>query len=387
MSTSNARMRALALVVSLLLAAGCRPGPDPASRAKAVKVLDAAIEAHGGRERLRAFENFHLTSEGSFKGAASFRRTVDYLGPEHWAMTVAFAEGALRLGVDGARCWKEDRYRVEPCADERERRQNAWSGIEHNVWVLATVDPAGVELASASPPAIRSGDLEVVFDPDTHLVKEIRHATRVEVLSDYRTVAGVQVAGRRQVILDGAPDVDERWRDIVPGGAERAAVAAPAVPADGVVRDAVDPTRQVAWVELGDPLADAPGAVERMDRAIHRLGRNPSASDGLIWLPPAAGDSGRWRLAVGIEINAPMAVRESDGVHFETWPPTRELGIYHDGGVLRFDEKRSRLDQLARDRGLSPEDMRLQVLTSREILRAPAGGLSLIRLVPKSADG
>lgn len=377
-------MRFLWVGLTVLLLTGCRPATGPQTAAEARDLLRKAIAAHGGAERLRQFDQFHLVSEGTFKEAASLRRTVDYGGRDQWAMSVVFPQATLRIGVAESRCWKQERYRVDSCTGDEEQREAFWSAIEHNVWVLPTIDVATVEPAPGDLPGIRSGDLALFFDADSHLLREIHHGSRVDVLSDYREIAGVQVAGRRQVLLDGEPDVDEHWQEILPGRPDPAALTPPAPIAAGVVRDDIDAARQVAWVELEEPLVAASRAVERMDAAIRQLGRNPSCSDGLIWTPPADGDtSGRWRLAVGIEIGEPLTVEESGGVHFASWPPMREIGLYFSGRVLRFAELRPQLEQLARARGLDPADLRLEVLTSRDVLAAPEKGLSMLRLVPR----
>lgn len=378
-----------AVVMTLLTA--CQRGAGPSASDQARALLHSAIEAHGGRDRLAQFNDFRIVSRILFKNRATLSRSVNYRGPEHWSMMVT-AEGGVsfRMGIDGNRCWKQERHRVDSCA-EGERRQIAWMAIEHNAWVLhqideTTVQPeAPVRIGLRAYPAIRTGDMALIFDPESHRLVQVRHGQRVDALSDYRAVNGAVIATHRAVFLGNLPDLEETWTEILPGGADPVALRAPEIPVAGTVLDDVDPPRLVAWTEVTDPLADLKGTVERLDQFIRDQGRLPSGSDGVIWTAPdgdGEASGNRWRLAVGVEIGEPLMPVERDSFHLEPWPASHVLGVFHRGDFHTAEAQRAFLGRLMRERGLAPAaGARLQILAGREVLDDPKGEwMSLVRI-------
>ncbi len=343
-------------------------------------MLRTAVDAHGGRQRLAGFSNVHLVSEGIFKGSAEFRRTVHYRDADNWSMEVAGAFGSLRMGVDGGRCWQQDRYRVETCSAD-ERRELARIAIEHNAWMLLGIDEATVQ-PTAAPirfglhrfPSLRTDDVTLVFDPQTHYLSEIRRGNRTESLSDYRTIDGVVLATRRLVTIDGQVDVDESMRQLLPGGAEAKALHAPEAPRDSLVVDHTDAPRAVAWTTVQDSQANVAATVQQLDEFVRRQRRYPSHSDGLIWTMPASDDSGDgWQLAVGVEASAALAPLAEGALHLETWPAIPVLGLFHHGTFDSARQQQDRLMQLLRERGRVPAaGARVQILAPRNVIEAPA---------------
>lgn len=383
-----------AVTLSLLATlAACQPQSVPSTDIEARALLQTAIEAHGGGEALARFDDFRIASTVRFKDRATLIRTVDYRDRNHWSMAVATEQGSgFRVGVDGERCWKQDRHRVETCADG-EQRQMELMAIDHNAWVLHHLDASSVRPAEPVRvgwrhyPAIRAGDLVLVFDPDSHLLAQIHHGQRVEALSDYQPVAGVVIATRRSVFLAGEPDLEETWTEILPGGSDSDALRAPARPADGVVVDDIDPERLVAWTELNDPIGDAKAAVAQLDEFIHRQRRLPSGSEGIVWTAPEE-RGGRWRLAVGVEIGEPLRAVEERGLHLEQWAATRVLGMFHSGDFHAAVAQRPALMELMQERGLAPAPAaRLQILAARSVLdEDSADSMYLVRIAVRDAD-
>lgn len=369
----------------------CHSASGPTTPDEARTLLRAAIAAHGGREPLARFDDFRIVSNVLFKGMAGLHRTVDYRGAARWAMSVAAQEGVLlRMGVDGTRCWKQDRYRVEACL-EGEGREGSWMAVEHNAWVLHQIEEAALQPAASvriglrAYPAIRAGEMVLVFDPQSDRLVQVRHGDRVDALSDFRSVDGALIATHRVVTLAGEPDLEETWTAILPGGSDPRALQAPQPPAAGVIVDDTDPARPVAWTELDDPVADAAVAVQRLDEFIRRRGRSPSASDGVIWTAPdhdGTVSGARWRLAVGVEVGAPLTPVDENGLHLEVWPATRVLGVFHQRDFHAAEEQREPLVRLLQERGLVPAaGARLQILAPRNVLDQRSAQLTSLVLV------
>jgi len=356
---------------------GCQGTAGPTGDARAL--LRAAIEAHGGRDRLARFDDFRIVADVQFKGAARMRRTLDYAGADHWAMQLDGPGGrAYRMWIDGVHCWQETRHRVEPCPAGAE--ENALMGVEDNAWVLRRIDERAVQPADAvrdGPrllPAIRAADLVLVFDAESHRLVQVRRGEGINVLSDFRNVEGAWIAARRVLTLAGKPDLEETLTEILPGGGDTDALRVPASPADGTVIEGMDAERTLAWMEVDDPVADASGAVQRLDAFVRRHGRNPTCSDGLIWITPDSDGkpSARWRLGVGVEVGAPLASVEEGGLHLDTWPATRVLGIFHRGDIHGVAAQRARLEQVLQTRGHTPAPgTPLQITASRDVLDQP----------------
>jgi hypothetical protein len=378
-------------VVAAVLAAllgGCRQVQGPTTTDEARALLQSALEAHGGRAALAQFDNLRIVSNGRFKGALPFRRTVDYRGPDTWSMTIEFSGGAgMRFGVAGDRCWRSERHLTALCSDG-ERRENARIAALHNAHLLrineAEVRPAGtVDVDGRVCPAIRAGDVVLAFDPVSHRLAQVRLEDRIDTLSDYRSVGGAQVAAHRVLTIGGQLDVDETWTEIVPGGADPQALRVPELPRDGLTVDETDAERPVAWMDVEDAAHDLPAAIARLDAFIRARGRSVSDSDGVILSAPDEATHGRsWRVAVGVEGGEPLAAAVEDGLHLETWPAVRIVGVFHLGDPLPTDAVRATLRSVMRERGLvASNGARWQILFPREDLdRPPAERLSLVRI-------
>ncbi len=97
-----------------------------------------------------------------------------------------------------------------------------------------------------------------------------------------------------------------------------------------MILDDTDPGRAVTWMEVDDPERDAPTMIARLDAFTRAHGRNPSDSEGVILTVPDDRTPGApWRLAVGVEVGAPLASVVEEGLHLKAWPGTRVLGVFH----------------------------------------------------------
>src|SRR5881392_3460044 len=79
-SENRARRSLVALLFALLPA--CERPCIPSTES----VLEAAIAAHGGRERLAQLDNLRVVSSGLFKQRIPFKRILLFRAPSTWAM-------------------------------------------------------------------------------------------------------------------------------------------------------------------------------------------------------------------------------------------------------------------------------------------------------------
>jgi hypothetical protein len=308
------------------------------------------VAAHGGRQNLVHLENLKVVSKGRFKNRVDFWRTLLFRAPATWSMRIDGLGGnAMAFGVDGDRCWRKARQFVSPCSPaDRQEYRRITDVLDAQLLQLDGRDltSAGTVLVDGSAaPALRAGDLLLVFDPVTHLLVQARYDEGwVESFTDYRLVAGAQIAARRTLTIDGQPDIDETSETIVPGGADDAGLRAPPLMDEGVTVDEVDPERTVAWMEVTDLELKAREAVDLLTKFAESKALRTSSSDGIIvtemaGAPPATNTRTaqptprreRWQVAISLEAGAPMAPLTEGAIHLESWPAARVVGVFRRG--------------------------------------------------------
>ena len=389
----GARLATLALAAAaiVLLAAGYTRGSASDPRA----LLDAAIAAHGGREALARFDDFRVVSDVAFKGQPGFVRTLNFRAPATWSMQVSVnGVPAMSFGVDAERCWREHRAVVGECSPPGVRHEYTLITAVLRARFLRGLDTLALEPAESvaidgvEAPALRAGELLLVFDPATHRLVQIRYDRGwIEDFSDFRVVSGALVAMRRRLTIGGVPDVDETWREVVPGGADPMRLRPPEPAREGGWVNAVDPERWVAWMEVSDLERGVSEAVAKLDAFAAARGVKISASDGVVFTEStvAGGDRSQhasWHLAIGLEAPADQTPVDAGDVHVERWPPTHIAGIYVRGDPRSAATARRAVERRAAESNLVPAPgARWQLLCSREALTVPlADRLSLLRI-------
>lgn len=360
------------LVAALLsCGGGCRGGPDPRA------LVDAAIEAHGGRERLAAFDNVKVVARGRFKGTLEMTGFISFVAPSTWAIDARLqGNPAMRFGMDGERCWRRDRQFVSDCSgDDAEYRRfgsvlrlRLLHGLDGRTFTAA----GERTVAGTRAPAVGVDGLVLAFDPTSHRLIEISSGNWSELYSNFRSVDGAMVAASRTFLVDGALDVEDNWDEILPGQADLKLLHPPAAPKDGDILDEVDPERWVATTSLQDPAGDLAAAVGSLDSMAQAQGQKVSASDGFILteLPEA----GRWELSVGLEPTSGRLPSAADSsVRFERWPDTRFVGVFHQGDPSSRDAKQALLQRTMDESALEPlPGSAWQLICRRESLQLPA---------------
>jgi hypothetical protein len=186
-----------------------RPSQDarPEDAAKAIALLDRAIAAKGGLEKLRGIKTIVAKQTLANMGAAT--ETVNYIEyPDHFRIEA----GGTVQGFDGTQAWARDQRGVHDLPTAREARASLRRDVVAlllaakagtlNVRLLPDVKDAEGHLSHALEVSGRDLNPIVLYiDPQTSLVAKQAFGadgptfTLVEEqFSDYRTVGGVQIA-------------------------------------------------------------------------------------------------------------------------------------------------------------------------------------------------
>lgn len=365
----------LGVGVLLVSVSACQPEQDPRA------LVDAAVEAHGGRERLAAFDNVKIIGRGRFKGQLETTGTISFVAPAAWAVEVRLqGNPGMVFGMDGERCWRRDRQFVSDCsADDEYRRygQVLRFRLLHGFDAQPLAAAGHREVGGKKAPAVRTGDFVLAFDPVSHLLIQISSGNWAEVYSDFRRVNGAVVATGRTLFIDGALDAEDHWDEILPGEADLDLLHPPAFE-DGDLLGGVDPERWVVTALLDDGLKLKP-AVDSLDEAARAHGQRLSTSDGLVLTRLSArlaDEPGRWEIAVGLEptTRGLPAAQSNAPFRFERWPEVRFAGIFHRGDPRQAAAKREKLEKHMDEFGLIPAaGSHWQFLCRRESLDAPPG--------------
>lgn len=375
MTVSGRWAYAFPLLLGVL--AGCRECGD--QRAKAL--ILAATEAHGGVEALRRLDNVALVCSGTFKQRLHFTRRLDARLPSQWVMEVRLPAGnSVRFGVNDGVCRRVEGFFVREC-DFKEMSvitQVLNARFLHRLIEKPVRFGGMVEVEGRPYPSVIASDLQLVFDPDTHLLRQVRYGgDHVEAYSDEKDVFGARLASRRVLTIGGIVDIEETC-EFLPGGADEQRLLLPPPNRDGDVVEGIDPPRLVAMKPVQGPRPEA-GAIVKAAEA--NLGPHLSRSEGVILMPPME-PGGEWLAGVTLE---PESKVTSDPSPFriEKWPARRYVGVFFAGDHTMALTLWPRLSEVAEGRGLERvPGLRLEVIVPTE----PEEGLSLLRVPVVTAE-
>jgi hypothetical protein len=211
----------LAIFLALVPAAPARAKRIDTKRA-AQELIDKAIQAHGGAEKVRAVKLVYTEAEGTLPAAAAGKKTImtAWVGQDRIRAEVTTLDGKKTVFVLGASDgWLQQSGPPQelPAAQRELLLDSAWREF---IWLRA-LDPK-TTVAWAPPETIDGTELPavvlvradgrppitVLFDPKTHLIamKRYRGPKGEEVIdipSDYRAVGGVMFPFRTRVERDG----------------------------------------------------------------------------------------------------------------------------------------------------------------------------------------
>jgi hypothetical protein len=354
-------------------------------------LVAAAIEAHGGRERLARLDNVKVVGRGRFKGQVEMTGTVSFVAPVTWAVDARLrGRSAMRFGMDAERCWRKDRQFVKECSPEDEREYRRFGEVLrfrllHGLDDRPLLPARYRQVGGMRAPAVRAGAITLAFDPESHRLVETSWGEWSERYSNFVSVGGALIAAARTVFVKGELDVEETWEEILAGQADLELLHPPPPARDGQTLDDVDAERWVATAKIADLEADLARTIGSLDESAREHGRELSASDGLVLTEffEERSKAVQWEISIGLEpTRAAPASSSSPSVRFEHWPEARFVGVFHRGDPRAGVEKRALVLKLMEERGLAPAaGSRWQFVHTRESLADPlASRMFLLRL-------
>lgn len=383
---------ALLLAIATLTVSGCR------SRSEAVALVNAAIEAHGGREALARLDNVSVVSEVRFKDQAPLTRLFEAAGADEWMMEIKHQDVSFMMfGMEKGRCWRKNRWFAWECTSE-DRQEIERTASVLDARFLHRLDTKKLEMAEKVPydnrpaPSVRAGNLRLVFHPDSHLLVQVKYEDdrQVETFSEFETVAGALVGTRRVFTIDGELDVDETWREIRPGEAAVDRIRGNSPTVAGDVVDELDGIRPVAWTEVSDVHDGLKNAVRSLEGFARTQGKVTSSSDGVLVTALTDGDSpsapGRWQVAITLEVGTAFAPAEVEGFHLDTWTESRFVGVFFESKGHPNDAPLDSLFAEVKRRRLAPANgARPQVLLLNEN-KSGNSSMALVRIAVQAQE-
>ena len=212
-----------------------QPAPPPAEpmpeasetdMAKAKEVLAAAVEAHGGLEKLQAVKNAVMEADisaNSQAGPMQIDAKLYYLFPDKFRQEMKTPQGEMAYTYDGSAAYAMTPMGVQPIPPQMAASFKD-SVFRETVWLLTNlsqndipVQYAGAEDVQGKPASILvvpqpSGEMLRLFISDeTHYVVKYAYqetsqgvtANRETLMDDYRDVDGIKIAHRTVQNVEG----------------------------------------------------------------------------------------------------------------------------------------------------------------------------------------
>jgi len=370
------RLRYKAVVCCLafcLAALACGEKPAPAEEGAAAdktgakaeestvdQLLNAAIEAQGGIEKLKAASSWRSSSKGTYMGMPYEAVNLYNDGVVRMDITMPGDEKmAMVTGVDN--CWMTSGPVVIDCSrEEREaNRVNIAMSRASLLWPLEEpgwkISPAGaVEVGGRKCDAIEiehaaTGAKGILaFDPVTRLLAFARYDAKMmgqpvrfeSWPSDYEDFCGVKMAARWKMTMNGKPYVDEEILDLACVPIEAAALAPPEQVADNTVVERTFQACTGACVTMKGPYS---GTGEALGRLMGFLGGKqlmPMGAPMMAYLkaPPEVKDPAEFETEVCFPVGAPPpAEPQVEGAFtIKAFPRTKVLAAY---GLGPYDKR------------------------------------------------
>ena len=213
------------------------PEANEADMAKAKEILAAAVEAHGGLEKLQAVKNMVVearASANSPQGPMQIEGKSYYVFPDKFRQDLKMAQGEMATVFDGASGFVITPIGVQPIPPQMAATFKD-AVFRETLWLLPNLSQndipiqyAGTEDVAGKPASILlvpqpSGEMLKLFvSEDTHYVVKLSYretaqgvaVTRETLMEDYRDVDGVKVPHHVVQNVEGQPFSDSRITNI-----------------------------------------------------------------------------------------------------------------------------------------------------------------------------
>jgi effector-binding domain-containing protein len=207
---------------------------EPARDAAADKILDAAIAARGGLDKIKAVKYVTGKTKGNWMGMP-YTSEYYYLPGEKMRMDVAMPSGETMSMLFGMKdCWNKSGPVVTPCKAEHkasnrksmifDKAMILWP-LKEKGWVLKAgkVKEGDKELDSLH---VKSAELNIegtlTFDPKTHELLSARYnntmmgkaGEMIHTIDGYKDMCGIKMPAKVATTFGGKPMMNEEHLEI-----------------------------------------------------------------------------------------------------------------------------------------------------------------------------
>ena len=213
------------------------PEASEADMAKAKEILAAAVEAHGGLEKLQAVKNMVMearTSANSPAGPMQIEATSYYVYPDKFRQDLKLPQGEMAYVFDGTSGFALTPMGVQPIPPQLATTFKD-AVFRETLWLLTNLSQNDISIQYAGTEAVGDKSASILLIPqpsgvmmklfvseDTQYVVKLSYpdasqgvtVNRETLMADYRDVDGVKVPYHVVQNVDGQPFSDSRVTSI-----------------------------------------------------------------------------------------------------------------------------------------------------------------------------
>lgn len=393
-----------------------KPGTEPApaapakpDQAQAAQLLDQAIAAQGGADKLKAIKAFTAKIDGE-SPLGKFSATSTMAGGHH-RLDVKLHNGNEFTFTRGPEhCWAK-KGPVIISMGEREKKSHQATAALMEAILLWPVKEKGMATEAAK---VKVGDLEcdelkiqwpdlnavgsLVFNPQSHLLIQAGVKVQIQegqaqeikmVLSEHQEFCGVKIASRQAATLNGKPMQLTTVKEASCDPVEEKLFAQPEQVADKTVTERPTTPVTVACITMKGPYAGLENAFQELMAAMTNNQVPPIGRPLMIYQkgPPRVKKQKKWvtKVCFPVNLEAPKRPQKKGTLVIMALNPGPALAAYGVGDhAQKAPELAALLVKEAKKRKLKPSGPMIH-LTYMNPLATPADQLVSELLLPVKA--
>ena len=337
-------------------------------------ILDAAIAASGGLERLKAIQGWTAQSKGVYLGIP-YKATSTY-HPGELRMDILSLNSPQMVMVMGDKnCWQKTGKVVMGCTDAERSSNKNYMGFEQTVylWPLLegswNITASQVTLDNRSHPALTvshpdlSSQGQLVFDAESHLLIQTRfpgsmgelQGDMISRLRNHKPFCnGVQIATDIVTEFGQQEMTDEQVLAYQCGPVDHNLFIQPVQVEDGTLEQKIAMESTIACWMMRGAYDQFPNAMEHLMQAVGKRKLNPLGAPMLIYqrAPPNVQKTEKWLTEVCVPVGAPPPKNPEKLGDFvlRQLAPTKVLALYGLGDYAQKSGEMAKrlMDELAR---------------------------------------
>jgi effector-binding domain-containing protein len=338
--------------------------------AEVAKILDAAIEATGGTEKLKAFESFVINDyHGEYMGVKSQGKLTVSFKDLH--MRLDCTKPAGEVTVVGTRlCWEKHGQVVTPVekslAELRKYYEPLFRGAmllwplkEEPGWQIATTDDVKLgdktyKALKVSPPGIEK-EATYLFDPESHHMVAMRlditigeHSGEfINEYAEFKDVCGIKFHTKETMSFMGQRINTEEMGDIKCQPVDPKIFEKPQQVADGTIVEKETQAGTVACTKMKGPYEKTGKAIEELMGFMTKQKLVPAGAPMMVYLkgPPKVKKPKKYltEICLPVAAQAPKKPKKKGKFVIKAMKSRKVLAAY---GVGPYEKKSPELVKL-----------------------------------------